>query len=1184
MRVVNDIFVLLHNTFKYYKVMVTKKEKFFISYTRKDQERAMWIGATLRRAGYETMVQVWDFKPGMSFVSEVENVLKTCDKVIAVLSNAYLDAYRCRGELTASYIRGAGKFIPVRIEDFKIERLWRPILFIDFCNKNEEQAKEALLTRVSVENKPSSPDSDSAQKKKTHLFNLPEQSPSFTGQEEKLAEMHRTFEAGNLIALTQSTESGDVENSNIALEYVYRHLKEYDFVWWVNAETNAIIEQDFTAFAKTNHLVEETEICLEDILGAVKKELEKKDNWLVIFDNAEDEKTIATYHPQQLLKHQHLLITYKSLQWDGDTPVKIDVFQPKEAMRFLSNYNPDVPKDKYQSKLAEELGYLPPALEQAAAYIKVNGISYRDYLDLYNGCPSDVLNQYPDNDKFCQIIYKTWKVAIDSIADKSSKRGCKVGAFFTFGKTTKESAAKQLLNLCAFFAPNNIDSQWFKDRYAFLPKPLRKETKDKQKYNNVLTELARYSLIKIENNKINIHRLLQQVIRDSLRGEESQWILPCLNILHYLRYHDFSTPQSRDYFRELVPHILSIIELCPEKETLKMARLCHFLGYGFNELADYPQALKWYLKTVDIREKIGGKDRLFMVATYSQVAIVYYKMGKYDEALKLYQKTEDIYKRVFKKENTKMAVTNLDIATVHKLLGNYDEALEYYLKVLSFRENRLGKDHPKTATICDDIAALYGSQGKYDEALEWSEKALAIREKLSDKNLPSAAISYRNMAEVCCRQEKYDEALKLYQKMLAIYEKELGKDHLDTATTYNNIADVYNEQGKYDEAMEWYQKTLAIRETLLGKEHADTASTCSNIAAVYDHKSERDNALEWHFKTLAIREKVLDKDHPDRAVTYSSIAVIYLDKRMYAEAAEWYQKTLDIYEKTLGTDNLEIGTLYDNIASIYCQQGKYDKALELQKKALAIREKGLEKDHPDTATTYSNLALVYLNQNKHETALKWNHKALAIREKAFGKDHLTTSFTYIGIALVYDRQGKYKEALEWYLKGLAIQEKELGKDHLTTAITYNDIVEVYEHQGKYVEALELGLKVVAIYEKEMGKDHPQTATTYNNLAGVYCSQGRHEEALAWYYKAIAIKETVLGKDHTDLAITYNNIAKVYRNQENYDEALKWLDKAYQILLTNLGPEHPQTLMIKQNMRIAYNETPHAPMKNSWRKR
>ena len=44
---------------------------FFISYTKADLPWAEWIAWQLEAAGYTTLLQAWDFRPGSNFVLEL---------------------------------------------------------------------------------------------------------------------------------------------------------------------------------------------------------------------------------------------------------------------------------------------------------------------------------------------------------------------------------------------------------------------------------------------------------------------------------------------------------------------------------------------------------------------------------------------------------------------------------------------------------------------------------------------------------------------------------------------------------------------------------------------------------------------------------------------------------------------------------------------------------------------------------------------------------------------------------------------------------------------------------------------------------------------------------------------------------------------------------------------------------
>jgi tetratricopeptide (TPR) repeat protein len=972
----------------------TGKKDFFISYTGADEPWATWVAGTLEAAGYTTIVQAWDFRPGENFVRNMDEALNNGERFIAVLSEKYLKSLYCAAEWTAAFTRDPvgekALFIPVRVEDIKPEGLLAPRIYIDLYDKSKEDAEKALLDGVSPENQPRNRPSYPGAKRPMFPGELPlnnlvnsgrRRNPNFTGREKKLAAIHKAFERGEMISLTQAVAGlGGAGKTAVALEYAYRHAHKYDCVWWVNAATDAEIFTAYLDFAVRQRLVGEKPK-ESDVIEAVQNWMNQHKSWLFIFDNAESAEVLQPYLPAHQTKRQCVLITSRYAFWQKALQIDIEVFTPEETREFLEKAT-KLPPDEAQGKLAKELGYLPLALEQAAAYITVLKKGYREYLELFLGRRLEVLKKFPGADKSRQTVAATWDISI--------------------GKIGADGAARQLLNLCAFFAPDGIKVEWFRNAAELLPEPLQSALRDEIAKDDILEELQRYSLVRLNAGNLSLHRLLQEVIRDSIGGDRQEWAGYCLSALNKCVDDDFSSPEKRDGFLSVSPHIAAVTERSKATGQEEKARLYHFLGYGYRNLARYSDALKWHRKALAIFEKVLGKDHPGTAVSYDNIALVYHRQGDYPEALKWLQ------------------------------------------KALAIQEKVLGKEHPDTASSGNNIAFVYASQGNYPEALAWHRKALAVKEKVLGRDHPDTASSYGNIANVYARQGDYPEALEWNRKALAVREKALGKEHPDTAMSYDNIALVYYKQGDYPEMLEWNRKALAVREKALGKEHPDTAMSYGNIALVYYKQGDYPEALEWHRKELAVFEKVLGREHPDTAKTYNNIANVYDSQGDYPEALAWHRKALTIQEKVLGKGHPDTASTYNNIAVVYHRLGDYPETLVWFRKALAIQEKVLGKEHPDTAMSYGNIALVYDSQEDYPKALKWFRKALAIQEKVLGKGHPDTAAIYEAIAFVYDSQGDYPQALVWFRKALQIW---IRMEHPHTQIALYSASSAYEKAG-----------------------------------------------------------------------------------------------------------------------------------------
>ena len=76
---------------------------FFISYSKSDERSAQEVAAVLEEAGYSTLAQFKDIKPGNNFVREMQDGLKKSKRVVVLLSPEYEASNHCRAEWAAAY-------------------------------------------------------------------------------------------------------------------------------------------------------------------------------------------------------------------------------------------------------------------------------------------------------------------------------------------------------------------------------------------------------------------------------------------------------------------------------------------------------------------------------------------------------------------------------------------------------------------------------------------------------------------------------------------------------------------------------------------------------------------------------------------------------------------------------------------------------------------------------------------------------------------------------------------------------------------------------------------------------------------------------------------------------------------------------------------------------------------------
>src|SRR6185503_4881113 len=88
--------------------------KLFLSYSRKDEEKARCFTDWLEREGHDVWRDEDDIGGGASFSSEIERALKDCDAVLVLWSAQSVQSAWVRDE--AAFGRDAGKLIPLTLD------------------------------------------------------------------------------------------------------------------------------------------------------------------------------------------------------------------------------------------------------------------------------------------------------------------------------------------------------------------------------------------------------------------------------------------------------------------------------------------------------------------------------------------------------------------------------------------------------------------------------------------------------------------------------------------------------------------------------------------------------------------------------------------------------------------------------------------------------------------------------------------------------------------------------------------------------------------------------------------------------------------------------------------------------------------------------------------------------------
>jgi hypothetical protein len=149
--------------------------------------------------------------------------------------------------------------------------------------------------------------------------------------------------------------------------------------------------------------------------------------WLLVFDNAHRTDDLKPFLSNPT---GHILITSRNRSWGNVAEtVEVDVFERQESIELLTRRLPEITLAE-ADKLAEKLGDLPLALEQAAAWQAATATPATEYLQLLEEQVGTLMSESKPSD-YSEPVAAAWGLAFTQLTEQTP-------------------AALQLLELCAF--------------------------------------------------------------------------------------------------------------------------------------------------------------------------------------------------------------------------------------------------------------------------------------------------------------------------------------------------------------------------------------------------------------------------------------------------------------------------------------------------------------------------------------------------------------------------------------------------------------------------------------------------------------------------------------------------------------------------------------------------------------
>jgi tetratricopeptide (TPR) repeat protein len=801
-----------------------ERKDFFISYTGKDSQWAQWIAFELEAAGYHTIIQAWDIRPGSNFVAEMEEAATRALQTILVLSEAYLVSEYTFAEWATAFRSDPkgkqGKVLPVRIERYTIEGLLGSIGYIDLVELDELQAREKLLKGVKRERaKPAHVPFPAYRAPTGPLVGRPvfpgslppiwnvlySHNPFFTGRDELLSQLHNQLHIGQVSALSHPQAIiglGGIGKTQIALEYAYRHRGDYQAVLWAQAETRDTLTSSYLAIAALLNLPEKSEQESARVIAAVKNWLQRSTNWLLILDNADDLALARDFLPPSF--GGHIFLTTRA-QATGRFArrLEIDTLPTEQGALFLLRRSgllaPDGvfeqahEHDRDQARaICEELGGLPLALDQAGAYIEETECSLSEYQRLYQDHRADLLAERRGQlvDDHPLPVATTWSLSFTQVEQKNA-------------------AAADLLRLCAFLAPDAIPEEIITQGAQHLGLGLAPVAADPYLLNQAIETLRAYSLLRREASSgtaplLSVHRLVQAVLKDQMddQSNRQQWAERAVHTVNAALppVDDGNWPT----WERVLAHALVGSELIGQ-QNLRFADAVHLLqqtGWYLATRTRYYEAKPLLERALSITKQEQGSEHLEATGDTTtllrNLGQVSWKVGKNAQAEAYLQEGLTLARQIGDPE--RISDLLLTLGTVAGNQGNYAQEMKYLQEGVALAR-KIG-DRERICEALIHLGVSLTEQGNYTQGEIHLQEGLAVARKIGHKKWISALLA--NLGSLVSQQGNYTQAEIYLLEGLALAEQ-IGQPEWASVLT-TNLGLTMRKQGNFVQAELYLQR------------------------------------------------------------------------------------------------------------------------------------------------------------------------------------------------------------------------------------------------------------------------------------------------------------------------------------------------------------------------------------------
>ena len=686
---------------------------------------------------------------------------------------------------------------------------------------------------------------------------IPREPPAFQPRHDL---SDRLAGVGGIAVVRALTGARGVGKTQLAAAYARARIAEgWPVIGWIVAEDSSQVLAGLERLGRALGLTtreDDSESAAAKVRGWL--ETEATGSCLLVFDNAVEPEATRRWLPAG--GRARIIITSTSTAFeDFGISIGVDVFSVTEALDFLRERTGSSDEEGARA-VAEELGFLPLALGQAAATIRTQRLTYATFLGRLRLMPVDQYLAPRSSDSYprgaAQAVLLSLKAAEEA------------GVF-----------TRTLVGLIAVLSPAGIHRD-------ILTKAGELDTDGAITAADVdmtIGRLAEASLLafSVDEESVIMHRFTRRVAQDRERSDGSLTgsILLACRVLTEMQVAQDTAWSERTRGRHIVQQIDALWETAISDQHPATGQAPDFIRavlklrswsveYLWN-ISDSARAISAGLVVVSNHEDYLGDDCDETIFAREGLALGYGGIGRHDEAITLHESMMAWCEGSLSTDNPKtlslrnnLANNYMESAEDYREPRRLDRAVELHEANYEICKRVLGEEAFMTLLSGDNLCRAFRKIGRLQDAAALNGQILQIRKRVSGIDIRWTLFSQASLAETYWELGRVDEAFDLLEQTLRQVDSIFGPDTPISLDVRMTTAKLRRKSGDATAAIGMYEKLVAGSRRVVGNSHAIIFQAQEGLAISYEEAGRIDDAVTMYSQMFTTCAQLVGPDSP----------------------------------------------------------------------------------------------------------------------------------------------------------------------------------------------------------------------------------------------------------------------------------------------------------------------------------